>query len=114
MDNLLTVAFKAHHPERNHHRWYRITLGQDLLGNWTLAVEYGRVGGGSQQRQFASPSPDLLRSILRERLLRRLSAPRRIGCAYRLTAWDAAPGFDAGQWLPAEVMARFVSATESL
>jgi hypothetical protein len=36
-----------------------------------------------------------------------LSAPKRIGYPYRLTAYDAAPGFDASSWLPGEVMARF-------
>ncbi len=31
MDNLLTLAFEAHHPERNHHRRYEVSVGRDLL-----------------------------------------------------------------------------------
>jgi hypothetical protein len=40
----------------------------------------------------------------------RLSAPKRIGCPYRLAAFTAAPGFDAASWLPGDVMARFFHA----
>ena len=46
MDNLLTVAFEAHHAEKNHHRRYEVTVGRDLLDDWTVAVRYGRIGQG--------------------------------------------------------------------
>jgi hypothetical protein len=39
------------------------------------------------------------------------SAPKRIGCPYRLAALSQAPGFDATGWLPGDVMARFFAAT---
>jgi hypothetical protein len=48
-----------------------------------------------------------MRAILHNRLRRRLSAPKRIGCAYRLAAFSATPGFDAAAWLPGEMMAEF-------
>ena len=48
-----------------------------------------------------------MQAIIRERLLRRLSAPRRIGCPYRLAAFSVAPGFDAASWLPEDIMAGF-------
>ncbi len=38
MDNLLTVAFEAHNQEQNHHRHYGVTLGRDLLDDWTIAI----------------------------------------------------------------------------
>jgi hypothetical protein len=44
---------------------------------------------------------------LRSRIRRRLSATKRIGCAYRLTGIDMAEGFDSAAWLPGDVMARF-------
>jgi predicted DNA-binding WGR domain protein len=107
MDNLLTVALEAHHAERNHHRSYVATVGRDLFGDWTVTVHYGRVGQGGQEMRYAAPEPQEVQAILRDRLRRRLSAPRRIGCAYRLAAFSAAPGFDAALWLPGEVMAAF-------
>lgn len=107
MDNLLFVAFEAHHPEKNHHRRYQITVGRDLLDDWTVAIHYGRTGHGGQQKRFASPKPEEMRTVIRERLRRRLSALRRIGCPYRLAEYSAAAGFDTDAWLPGEIMAQF-------
>lgn len=110
MDNLLTLAFEAHHAERNHHRHYEVRIGRDLLDDWTVAIRYGRVGQRSQERQYGSPELETIRTILRDRLRRRLSAPKRIGCPYRLTTFSQASGFDAASWLPADLMARFGTA----
>ncbi|WP_152053065.1 WGR domain-containing protein [Tautonia marina] len=107
MDNLLTIALEAHSEERNHHRRYEIVVGRDLLDDWTVAIHYGRVGQGGQAKRYASAKADDMKAIVRERLLRRLSAPKRIGCPYRLAAFNAGPGIDIQSWLPGEVMARF-------
>ena len=107
MDNLLTVAFEAHNAGRNHHRRYELVLGQDLLDDWTVAIRYGRVGQGGRLLRLASPRADEIRAVIRDRLRRRLSAPQRIGCPYRLSAFSTAPGFDASAWLPGDVMASF-------
>lgn len=111
MDNLLTVSFEAHHREKNHHRRYEVTVGRDLLDDWTVAIRYGRIGRGGQVLRYASPRPEEMRAIIRERLRRRLSAPKRIGCPYRLAGFSAAPGFDAWAWLPDDVMAVFFLGT---
>lgn len=107
MDNLLMVVFEAHNTERNHHRRYEVILGQDLLDDWTVAIRYGRVGQGGRLLRFASRRPDDIRAVIRDRLRRRLSAPKRIGCPYRLAVFSTAPGFDASSWLPGDVMAKF-------
>lgn len=107
MDSLLTLAFEAHHPERNHHRRYEVRIGRDLLDDWTVTIHYGRVGQGGQERRFGFPEPDQLRAIIRDRLRRRLSAPKRIGCSYQLTACTQADGFAASDWLPCDIMERF-------
>jgi predicted DNA-binding WGR domain protein len=110
MDNLLTIAFEAHHAGRNHHRHYEVRIGRDLLEDWTVTIRYGRTGQHGQERRYGSPEPEVLRAIIRERLRRRLSAPRRIGCAYRLTLLSESPGCDAAAWLPAAVLERFMAA----
>jgi predicted DNA-binding WGR domain protein len=107
MDNLLTIAFEAHHQEKNHHRRYQVTVGSDLLDGWTVAICYGRTGHAGREIRYTAAEADAMRAIIRDRLRRRLSAPKRIGCPYRLAAFSAAPGFDASAWLPGEVMARF-------
>jgi predicted DNA-binding WGR domain protein len=110
MDNLLCLAFEAHSVENNHHRHYAVTLGRDLLDHWTVAIRYGRTGQSGQERRYAAADPEAIQAIIRDRLRRRLSAPKRIGCPYRLAAFSAAPGFDANAWLPGDVMARFFQA----
>src|SRR5262245_49951059 len=111
MDNLLTVAFEAHNSERNHHRHYQVTVGRDLLDDWTVSIRYGRTGQRGRELRYAATDADEMRSVIRDRLRRRLSAPKRIGCPYRLASFSIAPGFDAAPWLPGEVMARFFQAT---
>jgi predicted DNA-binding WGR domain protein len=106
MENLLTVALEAHHAGKNHHRRYEVTVGHDLLDDWTVAIRYGRIGQGGQERHYASPKPEEMRAVIRDRLCRRLSAPKRIGCPYRLAAFSSASGFDATAWLPRELMTR--------
>jgi predicted DNA-binding WGR domain protein len=110
MQNLLTITFEAHHAELNHHRRYEITVGRDLLDDWAVSIRYGRTGQWGREQRFAGTEASELKAIVRERLRRRLSASRRIGCAYRLKDFSTADGFDAEFWLPSEVMARFVAA----
>jgi len=103
-------AIEAHNIEKNHHRHYRVTVGRDLLDDWTVSICYGRTGQAGREIHYADPGEQEMKAIIRDRLRRRLSAPKRIGCPYRLAAYSAAPGFDASAWLPGEVMARFFQA----
>jgi hypothetical protein len=103
MENLLTIALEAHHNDLNHHRLYEITIGRDLLDDWTVSIRYGRVGGGCHSQRFTDKDQDKLRAIIRERLRRRRSAPKRIGCAYEVTKLDSLPGFDCSTWLIQDV-----------
>jgi hypothetical protein len=102
VDNLLSLTLAAHNPERNHHRRYTIRVGRDLFGVWTATIEYGRVGHGGRERRYSGSDADALRSVVRRCLSRRLSAPRRIGCAYRLTGYTVTAGLVIADWLPAE------------
>jgi hypothetical protein len=84
-----------------------VTVGRDLLDDWTVAIRYGRTGQAGRELRYAAAEPETIRGIIRDRLRRRLSAPKRIGCPYRLAAFSTVPGFDASSWLPGEIMARF-------
>lgn len=111
MENLLTLTLVAHNAERNHHRHYAVTVGRDLLNDWTVSICYGRTGQRGQELRYADPDPAALVAVIRDRLRRRLSAPKRIGCQYRLADINSAPGFDVARWLPAEMMNDFLSLT---
>jgi len=109
LDNLLTVAFEAHESELNHHRRYAITIGRDLFDDWTVSIRYGRAGTTGRESRFSGSQVDELRAVVRVRLRRRLSAPRRIGCPYRLTEFTSSAGVDAAAWLPSDIMAQFMN-----
>lgn len=109
MDNLLTVAFEAHNPEHNHHRRYQITVGRDLFDEWTVSICYGRVGRRGQELTFADREAKPMRAVVNERLRRRLSATKRIGCPYRLTKLDMATDFDGDAWLPPALVMEFMT-----
>jgi WGR domain-containing protein len=108
MDNLLTVALEAHHAEQNHHRRYRVSVGQDLFGQWTVSICFGRIGQSGRELRYSAPKLDELRKTVDDRLRRRLSAPRRIGCSYRLTSFNAAADFDSSSFVAGHVLARFI------
>ena len=56
-------------------------------------MRYGRTGQSGREIRFASPQPDEMRAVIRDRLRRRLSAPKRIGCPYRLGRLQYSTGF---------------------
>ncbi|HEY1065504.1 MAG TPA: WGR domain-containing protein, partial [Pirellulales bacterium] len=105
MDNLLTAIFEAHCDERNHHRCYEIRIGRDLFSEWSVSFRFGRAGQHGTEQRCGGPAASALQKIVRKRLGRRLSAPRRIGCAYRLTSWSVVPGLDVREWLPDDLAA---------
>lgn len=107
MDNLLSVIFEAHNTERNHHRRYEIRLGRDLFGEWTVSLRFGRTGRCGQEVRYSATNADQLRKVIRESLRRRLSAPKRIGCSYRLKDLSAVEGLDVTFWLPASSLSAF-------
>ena len=107
MDNLMTLSLEAHSNEQNHHRHYQLTIGRDLLDDWTLIVRYGRVGQSGQEKFYASEHSKEIQAMINDRLRRRLSAPKRIHCSYRVVSLNSVAGFDTQEWLPNELMARF-------
>ncbi len=104
MLDLLTIALEAHSDERNNHRRYEVSVGRDLLGDWVVTVRYGRVGGPLRELRFGSHDPDEARAIVHDRLRRRLSAPKRIGCAYRLKCVKAERRVAVWQWAPPSIL----------
>lgn len=94
MLNLCSIELQAHNPARNCHRRYAMSVGRDLFGTWTLAVEYGRVGqSGQVQRYSATTAFDLAR-LVRAKLKKRESSICRIGCGYEVTGTQRGDIFD--------------------
>ncbi len=94
------LAFQAHQPERNHHRAYEVEVGQDLLFEWVVTVRYGRAARPGHRLTYWMPDLGAARTFVRGRLRRRLSAPERLGCGYRLTHAALAEGEQLADWMP--------------
>lgn len=103
MRDILNIALEAHNHERNHHRRYEVSVERDLLGDWLVTIRFGRVGGGIQERRFGCSGIEAARRIVHEHLFRRLSAPSRIGCAYRVRSLATALA-GLGDWIPQGLM----------
>jgi hypothetical protein len=56
MDNLMTVVFEAYNTELNHHRRYQITVGRDVLDDWTVSICYGRSGQRRSDEAIRQPT----------------------------------------------------------
>lgn len=108
MFDLLTIALEAHSDERNHHRRYEVSVGRDLLEHWVVTVRYGRVGKPLRELRYGSASIDTAREVVNDRLRQRVSAPKRIGCAYRLRGFDSATDFDCALWVPTAILGQLL------
>jgi hypothetical protein len=98
----LSLELEAHNPARNHYRAYAVEVGQDLLRDWVVTFRFGRLAqpGSGRVLTYAVSDLDAARRLVRDRLKRRLSAPRRIGCAYRLRRLVLGTGEDVTAWVP--------------
>ena len=101
----VTLELEAHNPTDNHHRAYVLDVGQDLLLQWVVTLRFGRTARTGRVLTYPVADREAARRLVRARLRRRLTARRRIGCAYRLTRAVAAPGEDLAAWVPAALLA---------
>ena len=105
----LVLELEARDAAGNRHRAYALEVGQDLLRDWVVTLRFGRAGRtgrGGRVLTYAVADREAARRFVRARLKRRLTARRRIGCAYRLTRAAVGEGEDLAAWVPMELLAR--------
>lgn len=66
-------------------RAYEVSLSRDLFGHLVLDLTWSRIGRRGQQLRLSAPTEQAAERLLRERLQRRASLPRRAGARYALT-----------------------------
>lgn len=108
MLDLLTIALEAHREERNHHRRYELSVARDLLDHWVVTVRYGRVGTPLLELRTGGPHVEGAKAVVEDRLRRRLSAPRRIGCRYRITGLASQNGLNLSDWVSTSLLSSFL------
>lgn len=79
---LFRIELRAADPARNRWRFYRVTAEQDLLGDWVVRLNYGRIGARGQFRTYLVADAAGASRRVRASLKRRQSAPKRIGITY--------------------------------
>ncbi len=81
-------------------RAYEVEVGQDLLFEWVVPVHSDRATRPGHQLTDAVADPDAARAFVRGRPKRRLPAPERSGCGYRLTHAVRAKGKKPADRMP--------------
>ena len=111
---LAEISLEASRPESNLFRAYRISVGRDLFGEWTVATVYGRIGCEGRERVAQCATLAQAKRLVATALRQRMSAPRRIGCAYRLVRLVDAPEIVLADTLPQPLLMRLNAAGASL
>ena len=88
MDNLLVIRLRAINSEFKHDREYKIVLGQDLFGSWYVTITFGKYGAWGTSKTTYFNTHEEACGFIDNRLKRRLSSPKRIGCSYQIISCD--------------------------
>ncbi len=83
-------------PARNLRRAYTLEAGRDLFGAWLVAIAYGRIGCPGRRLIYVLATEAEACRVVRARLRRRASAPRRLGVAYELRRLTDPDGWSDG------------------
>jgi predicted DNA-binding WGR domain protein len=83
-------------PARNLRRAYTLEAGRDLFGAWLVAVAFGRIGRPGRRLVYVLATEAEACRMVRARLRRRASAPRRLGVAYELRRLTDPDGWSDG------------------
>jgi hypothetical protein len=86
MINDLEIALRAENPLTNCWRDYTLLLGRDLLSDWRLSAHWSRRGAAGSMVMHGFGDRNEAMAFAHALLKRQLSAPRWIGCLYRLIA----------------------------
>ncbi|MCB9918590.1 MAG: WGR domain-containing protein [Planctomycetes bacterium] len=101
----LYLALEAHNPARGAHRRYEVDVAEDLFGELMVVISFGRAGAKLRQMRFGGLSEAEAIRLVRSRLRRRLSAPRRAGCSYYLCQESVMTAAERRRWVPCEIAA---------
>ncbi|WP_184476927.1 WGR domain-containing protein [Rhizorhapis suberifaciens] len=74
---------RAINETQNVARAYRVSVTHDLFGHWIVELSWGRVGTSGTGLSLSFESDGAARRFVERTLVRRASAPKRIGVPYR-------------------------------
>ena len=93
MLDVLRIEMQACERAANRYRSWRVEVGQDLFGMWTVRVTFGRIGCNGRTVSRLFPTEAAAKAFARSGLRRRQTSMRRFGVPYRLV--EASPAATA-------------------
>ena len=83
METLL-YDLKAINPDKNVNRFYKISSGKNLFGEWAVILDYGRRGTQGRRQSHAFSTQEEARTFMDQKLKTRLAFRKHRGCAYKV------------------------------
>jgi hypothetical protein len=91
---LFALRLEAHHEARDRHRVYELDVVENLFGELAVEIRHGRTGRRLSLRVVPVSNMAEAQTLVRSKLRRRATAPRRIGCSYRVRSVSALDDVD--------------------
>ncbi|RZI45111.1 WGR domain-containing protein [Candidatus Finniella inopinata] len=102
------LKLRAVDRDRNIDRDYDILVLNVLFGCWGVTLAFGRHGTRGILKNYVFDSQEEAQRFVYKTLQKRLRAPKRIGCPYRLVSAETSTDQDLSSWLVSEQQDRFV------
>lgn len=81
------IQLQAKNPRKNIFRRYGVRVDKNLLGEWCLYLNYGRIGSRGQSKLSFWSDLSQLYAKIKHILRKRLNATQRIGCNYQIVSY---------------------------
>lgn len=84
--SLFHLRLRAQDTEKNRDRDYEIFVSKILFGFLGLTIAFGRHGARGSFKNYIFETKEEAQRFVHKILQKRLTAPQRIGCSYRLVS----------------------------
>jgi len=79
---VFSILLDADYPELNIRRSYLIEAGEDILGNWIVEINYGRIGCKGKKKTFLMECEEDAKKEVKNRLRKRERLVKKKGVGY--------------------------------
>ncbi len=93
------LKLRAMDWDRNIDRDYDVLVMTVLFGCWGVTLAFGRHGTRGVLKNYVFDSQEDAQRFVYKTLQKRLRAPKRVGCAYRLVSAETSKDQDLSTWL---------------
>jgi len=84
MLNLFDIYLEAVNPVARNYRAYSLSFGKDLLNDWSVQIQFGRIGRRGTVINYSFSEFDKALILIKSILKKRFSSSKRIGCDYKI------------------------------